>query len=140
MPCWAAPCMTSSLRGYGKRSKPEKKPHQVASHHQKSKRAFKGNSRSFIAILHHRKFIETEYIYDVDYRKPECLHYSDALDELMWQKALAIHGRSKAEKPTVVHWRAVAISYRIFLTHGGLSLAQIRNLRLSIGNQKYWGK
>lgn len=54
----------------------------------------------------------------------------------MWQKARAAYAINS--EPTTDHWRVLAIFYQGLLRHSGLFLAQIREIRHSIENQKYW--
>lgn len=71
-----------------------------------------------------------------DYWKAEVRHYMNLLEKLTWQKVRAAHGDDG--EPTADHWRAFTMSYQTYLEHGGLSLPEIRESRLSIRDQKYW--
>ncbi|ODA80862.1 hypothetical protein RJ55_03822 [Drechmeria coniospora] len=79
-------------------------------------------------------------IYQREYWEFECPQYEDALKSLMWQKACASDEENNCAghaAPTAHCWRTRAFLYRDLLKHSGLSLAQIRDARLSISN-KYW--
>lgn len=99
-------------------------------------------SYGYLCEVEHRRFTRDEVdkfrmgISEPNYWECEARHYMDQLSALMWQKLLREY-RVDSE-PSAEGWRNVAMAYRHRLRRNGCSTQQMRAVRLSIEDQRYW--
>ena len=75
-------------------------------------------------------------ITETDYWEREAQHYKDAANDQIWRNVLDIYELNRMS--TADGWRRVTEYYQTILRDNGLSSRQVKEIRLSIGTQRYW--